>query len=354
VAGINTLSARGRQAANYAIPVNRAQAFIDQALAPVDPVKDRAKLDVRLESFVKSLAAPKTVYSHIARYLSNACTASNAEYAISEVFDRAPRTVQQDIYETLDNPLYGMNYAVAWLIEDSLRGKKRGALHAGLGEITQNANGTYTVEIEVGDERTVSTTWVTEYGIWRLEKAGDLVNGDKTLAETKKKKAETDKNLRDDYSILLAAGYSYIVDGPPAALWAQVKRKTNAVTFGFNGFAGLAGKQLIQFDGVVGLEFSIKLKNLALLPFADVGVGMRLAHLAGVRISDDEDDMLIPGFGILGRAGIAITSSAAPGLFGVVSYQFNACEPMGVTFGPKASYEDMAKHFISIGIGYAF
>ncbi|MDR3311802.1 MAG: serine protease, partial [Spirochaetaceae bacterium] len=113
VAGINTLSARRRQAANYAISVNRAQEFITQALVPADPVKDRAKLDAQLESFIKGLGAPKTVYPHIARYLSNACTASNAEYALSEVSDRAPKTVQQRIYDSLDYPLDGMNDAVA-------------------------------------------------------------------------------------------------------------------------------------------------------------------------------------------------------------------------------------------------
>ncbi|MDR1250508.1 MAG: serine protease, partial [Treponema sp.] len=81
VAGINTLSARFRQAANFSIPTDRIKAFLDSALIS-KPEDERRRLDARLNAFIDGLAAPRAVYDHIARYLSNACTAENAEYAL--------------------------------------------------------------------------------------------------------------------------------------------------------------------------------------------------------------------------------------------------------------------------------
>ncbi|MDR1747946.1 MAG: serine protease, partial [Spirochaetaceae bacterium] len=93
VAGINTLSARRRQAANFAIPADRALAFIQTAINGSDPAVKREKLDAKVESFISGLDAPRAVFPHIAAYLSNHCIAVNAEYAVSEVMDRTSATV---------------------------------------------------------------------------------------------------------------------------------------------------------------------------------------------------------------------------------------------------------------------
>jgi hypothetical protein len=204
----------------------------------------------------------------------------------------------------------------------------------------------------VGDDRTVSTTWVTEYGIWRLDKAGDLVTGDKTLAETKKKQKDADKKLRDSYDLLVMAGYSYIVDSP-AAIWLQGKSKTGYFTYALDGFIGLVGGPFVQIDGTIGLEFPVKRAGLALLPFADIGVGMRFAPIIEEGTWHQTEHVSSPGAGILARVGLALTSRAAPGLFGAVSYQFNAFSPLGAALGSSTRFKDPAKHFINIGIGYA-
>jgi serine protease Do len=123
VAGINTLSARFRQAANFSIPTNRVQAFLTANIG-TRPAADLAGLESRIDSFIEGLGVPRAVYSHIADYLSNTCTAENADFALSETFNKAPRTVQNDIAERFVNsPVDGMAYAVAWTIEDALRGR---------------------------------------------------------------------------------------------------------------------------------------------------------------------------------------------------------------------------------------
>ncbi|MDR3123805.1 MAG: serine protease, partial [Treponema sp.] len=81
VVGINTLSARFRQAANFSIPVYRVNAFLNTALGP-KPEDEMPRLEARLDSFIEGLGESKTVYEHISAYLSNACTAENAEFAL--------------------------------------------------------------------------------------------------------------------------------------------------------------------------------------------------------------------------------------------------------------------------------
>jgi hypothetical protein len=213
VAGINARGLSGyRENTFFAIPADRALAYITEAVKPKDEATKRQNLDMRLDAFVKGIAKPKAVYSAIADYLSNACTASNAEYAIGETFSRAPRTVQ-DAIDNINDPVNWMQYCVAWLIEDSFRGKTAGMIRATLGDITRNTDGSYTVPLKFSGDRVITTTWVSEFGIWKLDKAGDLVSGDKTLVEKQKKQRESDKQKTDyENFVMLSLGYNQIFD----------------------------------------------------------------------------------------------------------------------------------------------
>jgi hypothetical protein len=53
------------------------------------------------------------VYSHIAVFLSAACIGENAEYAMSELLEKAPLTVQQGFIDKCEDDVVGaMGYAV--------------------------------------------------------------------------------------------------------------------------------------------------------------------------------------------------------------------------------------------------
>jgi serine protease Do len=362
VAGINTLQARFRQNANFSIPATRAQSYVQSALVSRDETALRAALDKRLDSFVKGLSAPKAAYPHIAQYLSNACTASNAEYAVSEVFERGSRTVQEDMVNIVRSPLYGMNIAVAWLIEDSMRGKNTGAIRASLGEIAKNPDGSYHVPMQFAGDRVVNTVWVNEYGIWKLDKAGDLVSGDKTLLEKKQKERQERDRLRTDYGAAFAVDFAYIFDDRPALRLAIDVRSNNTL---YEVQAFIAQNKYFDVSFLVGIEIPIIIKNkAAVLPFGAVGLGLTLRDELS---ADDEvtsggwkyskkEWYSITGekssknaeFGIAAKAGAKVMISAVPGLFGEIAYQFN------YFFGREDWVKDNDQHRIIVGIGYAF
>jgi serine protease Do len=147
VIGVNTASGTNRQAANYAIPVSRIEAFIDASLNKTEAGKALEKLEERAAGFVQGLSVNRAVYSQIARYLSNECTASNAAAAIFEVERRANRSVQNDIFNRY--LFTAIDYAVGWLIESELRElNTEGVLRPSLGTITDNADGTWTAPLD--------------------------------------------------------------------------------------------------------------------------------------------------------------------------------------------------------------
>jgi hypothetical protein len=69
-------------------------------------VNDRELLDGRINPFMRSLGGPRAVYGHIAAFLIRSCTAQSAEYAISELLEKASPTVVSDINRSFThNPL---------------------------------------------------------------------------------------------------------------------------------------------------------------------------------------------------------------------------------------------------------
>ncbi|MDR2842173.1 MAG: serine protease [Spirochaetaceae bacterium] len=342
VVGINTLSARGRQAANYAIPASRVVSFINSALAKTSPEKERAELQNRVDLFVKDIKAPKDIYQKIAVYLSNSCAASNAEYAVSEVFDRAPVTVQTVVLHVLDyDPLYGMNYAVAWLIEDSLHSaKKSGPIAASVGEIKQNPDGSYNVVLQRPDGSAINITWINEFGIWRIEKAGNLVNGDKSHIAKKEKDIENEEKLRTNYIFMISLGYTNIPDGPDAALMASIKFRSAYSSFGSTVFVG---DDFLHIDGKYCLEIPIKLKTFAITPVLGVGLGLRfITYDTKTTNGSSSSTKTSDGLGLIGSAGLMFTTSAVSGLYAIVNYQYNAMVSGDIP------------HYITAGLGYAF
>ncbi|GHV89187.1 hypothetical protein AGMMS50267_15470 [Spirochaetia bacterium] len=372
VAGINTLTLSGyRENTFFAIPADRALAYITEALKPKDEAAKQHNLDLRLDAFIKSLAKPKAVYGTIADYLSNGCTASNAEYAILETFTRAPRTVQ-DAIDNVNNLVDAMNYCVAWLIEDTFRGKTTGALRATLGDIKKNTDGSYTVPLKFSGDREVITTWVLEFGIWKLDKAGDLVSGDKTLTEKRKKERERarQKNALDN-AIMLSVGYTDIFDHwagertytgnsyQPDGLVTDIAPALDVSVFvlqryWFERISLTLAEKFWQLDANLGFKVPIDIaKVVTLSPYAAVGVNIKMYETVRDLSKTDEfstgSDLDRLEFGVQAQGGLMLTTTWVPGLFLIAAYQGNVSFAGGLEKIPPTDV-----HMLKINVGYAF
>jgi serine protease Do len=330
VIGINTLSAYRRQAANYAIPADQVQAFLAAVLSK-EPANERELIAKKTDDFIKGLRSDKAVYGHIAQYLTGACTASNAEYAILELLEKAPRMVIEDVAKTFTNdPVEGMNVAVAWLIENSMR-TKSGALKINLASIETNDKGGFLVTFNVND-KPVKSEWVKEYGVYRLDTYGDIATGDKTLVAQKEK----DLKFKTDFSFIIGAGYAYIFDTGSA--FNAFFKSGNYVTFGVNFYYGQ--KSYLQAEAMLGFNYPIRLGSVALIPFADLGLGF-----VKVDKPKSDDDF---GFDwelkldLSVQGGLMFTMSAVPGLFFQTYYHYNFIQDID------------NNSLIGISIGYGF
>jgi serine protease Do len=314
VVGINTLSARGRQAANYAIPADQVRAFIDTALSKKS-VNEKELIAKRVDDFVKGLKANRAVYGHISKFLSNSCTASNGEYAISELLDKASQSVLADIDRIFSNdPVDGMNAAVAWNIESSMRSKS-GAIKISLDSINPNDKGGFEVVFNVNDKN-VKSEWVKEYGVYRMNSYGELAAGGKTLLEEKEKKKADDKALKTDYDFTVSAGYAYVLDYG-SALNASIKF-SNPTTYGLEVFYGVGGNDYLKVGMNAGFIFPIRLGSFGLMPFGDAGI----SYLKTA--SDDEYNLLFSfSFCVPVKGGMMFTFAKAPGVFGKLYYEHN-------------------------------
>jgi serine protease Do len=361
VAGINSMGWTGRASTFFAIPADRALEYIAEAVKPKDEETMRRNLDMRLDSFIKSLAKPKAVYGAIADYLSNACTASNAEYAIGETFSRAPRTVQ-DAIDGVSGIVDWMQQCVAWLIEDTFRGKTAGTLRATLGDISQNTDGSYTVPLIFADDRTVTTTWALEFGIWKLDKAGDSVSGDKTLVEKQEKQQRKTVREKKDYDnfFLITASYVDIFDHlvETVPVYNNSYTPTNTPVFdmipAFDAtlFLGLYRYFLVPFSFTItkgfwqvdfGAGFKIPIdiaKAVTLSPYATIGLNVR---------TPTDTTLFGIDFGLSVKGGLMLTTKWVPGLFALAAYQYN------LTFtGLFDVSTPVDAHMFKAGVGYAF
>jgi hypothetical protein len=292
----------------------------------------------RIESFLAGLGGNKAVYGHIARYLSSECTAMNAEFALSDMLGKAPKTVQEDIITIFVNdPVSGMSEAVAWIIENSLR-TRSSAIRASLQEISDQGNGSYRVSFTIQD-KTVESTWVKEYNIWRIRTFGDAALDDKAQIEAKTKKRTQNAGLRTDIVFAANSGFEYLLDQGPAffaSIWYQFAGPVFwDIQFHF------AGTDYIQFESGIGFHVPIKLNSFAISPFALANFGLRK-----IIPSDDLDFDLAWGWSF--RGGIQVFIAAVPGLLFQTAYQYNGYTPPN-----KGELKD-GKHGVTISIGYVF
>ena len=337
VAGINTLKAIRRQAANYAIPINTIQTFVNNALNP-KPETYRAALDQRLAKFVEGLGANKAVYPHIAEYLSSSCVGENAEYAMMEMFEKGSSTTKRAFIDKCEDSVVGaMSFAVAWTIENSIRGQ--GAIKASLKEIS-GAGEEFTVVFTINN-KDHSSKWVWEYGNWRIRSFGTVAAGDKNLVNQKKAKKESAERLRTDSMLHIDAGYACLFDKATAALYvsAEIMRYAGIKLY-------FAGPDFWAIGFGIGYRFEFPIGNIALMPF--IRAGFDYQH--DKDFEDFKKTHSVAGFPIAvnGQIGLKVTTSYVPGLYGGVAFQYNF-------FGIQdKDYDKAMKMALSASVGYAF
>jgi serine protease Do len=344
VAGVNTLSALRRQAANYAIPVGTVQQFIDIALNPQTETR-RAALDKQISEFTAGLGLNRAVYPHIAEFLSSACVGENAEYAISELLGKAPRTVQDGFIEKCeDSVVEAMGYAVAWTIENDMRGQ--GVIRAGLKEISGSGED-YTVVFTVNG-KDISSRWVWEYGAWRIRTFGETAAGNKDLIAKKETEKKNNEALRTESAFTVEAGFGSLFGKSPAALYVAVN---------YLGFLGaqmyVAGPDYVSLGVLFGWRWKINMNNIGLMPNIYGGIDFindkAYNEFKEAKEFKETSDTL-PGFpiAITGQVGLKFTTSYVPGLFGGIGFQLNAYDLR------EKDYKDKMIGALLITVGYAF
>ena len=354
VAGVNTLSGMRRQAANYAIPVKTLQTFINGALNP-KPETFRAALDALLEKFVKELGDNKAVYPHIAEYLSNACIGENAEYALEELFKRAPSSARRAFIEKSREDLIGaMDIAVAWTIEDSIR-TGSGALKAEVKEVTGEGE-EYTVTFTINN-KDAKSVWIREYGNWRIKSFGSVARGDKDLLSKRQKEKETSEKLHTNNTFYIEAGYANLFDKADAAFYLSM----DLLFFGFNCY--YVDPELFSISGLFTLNYPIPVGNFAFIPFGrfgmawirDVDYGKFITHNENSSAKDNSSKIAIEvNSSIVSpvlQGGLKLTTSYIPGLYGSVGLQYNF--PF-IIFGYDESYKKPFKSSLILSVGYTF
>jgi len=345
IAGVNTLSGIRRQAANYAIPINTLQSFINGALNP-KPETFRADLDALLQKFIKGLGENKALYPHIAEFLSTACIGENAEYALEDMFKRAPSSAKRAFIEKSREDLIGaMDYAVAWTIEDSIR-TGSSALKAEVKDITGQGE-EYTVVFSINN-KDAKSVWVREHGNWRIKSFGNVAMGDKELLTKRQKQKEIAKNLHTNNRLYVEAGYASLFDKAPAALYFSLD-----VSFvSFNVF--FADENLFSIGGFSSLHIPIPAGRLAFIPYGKLG----FAFIKDVRYGEfkgkgDEFDINFNSniWAFVLQGGLKITTSYVPGLYGNIGFQYNFPALIG---GYDEKYSNPFKMGLTISAGYAF
>jgi serine protease Do len=350
VIGINTLKALWRESTNYAIPAGRAMEFITKATSS-DHGDQRAKLEERVHQFIAEAKAPRAIYSDIAAYLSNACIADNAEYALLELEEKSNMTVRSNIIDEFSfDPVSGMQLAVAWLIENSMR-TGSGAIKINLESIVPINEHEYTVNFAINDG-SASSTWIIEYGIWRISTFGEAVVGDKTIADEKVEEKERvrteDAALITDYGLMIQGGLTLMPD-MEHTLGFNAGLRSSFAEFAMAGFDFTGNGDYKQFHAALGFKFPIRLGAVAIIPLAEASVGLSFAKVQSDDPWEDDHSDSDMGFGWGLKAGLMFTTKYVKGLYAFGNYQYNS-----VKIGAFDDEVRLKNSFITFGIGYGF
>jgi len=348
VAGINTLSAARRQAANYAIPPNTFTPFITSSLNP-NPSTYKAALDERLKKFIEGLVVNSAVYTHISDYLSTACVGENIEFAYDEMWQKANNSVKRTFIErTKEDIIAAMGIPVAWTIENSIRSGT--AIKASIKEVTGEGE-LYTVIFTINN-KDVESVWIREYGNWRIKTFGSAASGDKARVEKREKQKEAQEKLRLDSSFMIGLGYAYLFDAAPAAVLIQLESQNSGITFYF------ASPDLWSFGIFGGHHFSIPIGSVGLKPY--IKFGMTYVYRGAPMWGTEDENIADAGYFFANllympiniNLGLKFMTAAVPGLYFDLGYQYNLL--FFQMFADKALFKNDFRMGVYLAVGYAF
>jgi hypothetical protein len=282
------------------------------------------------------------VYRDIAKYLSNHCVAENAEYAVMEMFRNAAPGVIGDIIRVFNySPVEGMNLAVAWTIENSLR--KRGSAGIDTESIEPGDSGQYLVRFR-GGKAVTSSEWINEYGIWRIRRFGEFASGNSDFIREREGWYHQTSKLRTSHFYSFTAGYSYILGRGPAL---GMESNFHLWVFSF-GAQIYAGSSLFQWEGTSGLYFPVRVKDkIAITPFLGTALGLVWKDTREEKgLLSLNDGSTIMDLALSARGGLRLTTSLVPGLFLQAAYQYSKALPSALA--------EKNSHLFSLGVGYGF
>ncbi|MDR3020118.1 MAG: serine protease [Treponema sp.] len=352
VAGINTLSGLRRQAANYAIPINTVNTFIENSLNP-KPETFRAALDERLFKFIEELNSNKThVFPYIADYLSTTCVGENAEFAMTELYDKANSAIRRIYIDKFDDSVVGaMGYAVAWTIENSVR--NRDGIKASIKEV-KGRDEEYFVTFTINN-KDVNSVWVREYGNWRIRSFDTVASGDTSRVSRREAQREAAGKLRLGSLFHIETGYAYLFDLAPAAAYICMElAQISGMKFYY------AGPDYWALGFFSGYRADIPIKNFGFMPFIRLGVDyQRIKNNVFEEMWDFDSDnfdkdteyVFVWPLAFNLQAGFKLTSSYVPGLFLGVTYQVNWVDTV-VTL--EEFRDKLMRQGVSFSVGYAF
>jgi hypothetical protein len=261
---------------------------------------------------------------------------------------KAARTVQNDIIRAfIYSPVDGMSYAVAWTIENALRSRS-GRISISVDQVVPNNKNGFTVTFKVNDG-TISSEWVNDYGIWRINSFGDFAAGDKTLVEKRDQADRDSERLKTDYDFQISAGLAYpFLAGP--AFGADLKIRAWFMAYGLRVYT--AGKNFFQLEGTTGIYIPIRIKKIGLTPYGDLGLGVVLAPShketspTSSRFDNENDPPFDLTFDFSIQGGLMFTTTAVPGLYLQAAYQYNLYL--------SEKFDDVNPNVLFFGIGYGF
>jgi opacity protein-like surface antigen len=223
-----------------------------------------------------------------------------------------------------------------------------GAIKISLESTTALNESTYTVNFLINDE-SVSSTWILEYGIWRISTFGTDVVGDKTIVEKQETKRAEDRDLYTDYELMIQAGVSFLLNMEKTIGFNAGFR------FGFGDYFLVGGDFTLngeykQIQAALGAKYAIRLGSVAIIPLAEAGVNL---GILGNPMDFEESSGFGLGWGI--KAGFMFTTKFVQGLYLFGNYQYNAVtitddQPI---WDPEIEYK-INTHSITIGIGFGF
>jgi len=177
VAGMNTFYIKGLQGANYSIPTERINAFIQRSLQQQQE-NEEVSLRNRLNSFMELLqrsASSEYVYEPLSSYLSSTMINADPLNVVRNLnTDTAIPALKKLNSEVVLNPVNGVPWAVALnQIEMPIYSKSRRPLAQKSNppeiiSVAPNNMGNYTARLLVFGYP-YRTEWVREYGTWKLD-----------------------------------------------------------------------------------------------------------------------------------------------------------------------------------------